>query len=77
MVWYDDLCSSVRTSDVLKALDRLGGEGTLNQIEKQIIEMYKLPVRTIESDLIQEPLNILRKAGVLDYKNPKYIIMRE
>lgn len=80
MVWYDELYSCVRIPDVIKAFKELNGIGTLRQLEKKIIEMYKLPKGMLyDKDGnsrvkggVKEPLETLISRGIckpVKYKN--------
>lgn len=77
MVWYDELYSCVRIPDVIKAFKKLNGTGTLRQIEKKIMEMYKLPKKAMFYDKdgnseVKEPLESLINMGYVKpvkYKN--------
>lgn len=77
MVWYDELGSRPQIPEVMTALKSLKGRGTLSQIEKKLLEIYKLPKGMIgDKDLIRDPLERLIDRGVLEYKGSKYIVVR-
>lgn len=79
MVWYDELGSRPQIPEVMTALNSLKGKkGTLSQIEKKLLEIYKLPKGMIrDKELIRDPLERLIDRGILEYKNSKYIVVRE